>query len=153
MINFMFFVRCVLFIYLLLSIINFLLNQPNVHSLDMRLIKKVFCVVILKFVVFMSLEMFSLTNNISFNIILNLLIQLLLYLSLAFQTMTHLLSLSLILCITGGAMRRPQEITLPLLHPPRSPVLHRSTRVTKPPDRYGFSHTSLMATLSTTSIP
>ena len=37
--------------------------------------------------------------------------------------------------------------------PPRSLVLRRSTRVTKTLDRYGFSHNSLMATLSTTSIP
>ncbi|XXG61102.1 hypothetical protein AAC387_Pa04g2839 [Persea americana] len=31
--------------------------------------------------------------------------------------------------------------------------LRRSTRISVPPDRYGFSHTSLMATLSSSSIP
>eukprot|EP00268_Persea_americana_P030267 TRINITY_DN29317_c1_g1_i1.p1 TRINITY_DN29317_c1_g1~~TRINITY_DN29317_c1_g1_i1.p1 ORF type:complete len:182 (-),score=14.95 TRINITY_DN29317_c1_g1_i1:1275-1820(-) len=42
---------------------------------------------------------------------------------------------------------------LPASSPPISLALRRSTHVTKPHDRYGFSHTSLMATLSTTYIP
>ena len=33
------------------------------------------------------------------------------------------------------------------------PTLRRSSRISVPPDRYGFSHTSLMATLSSSSIP
>eukprot|EP00268_Persea_americana_P068489 TRINITY_DN9542_c0_g1_i4.p1 TRINITY_DN9542_c0_g1~~TRINITY_DN9542_c0_g1_i4.p1 ORF type:complete len:187 (+),score=27.63 TRINITY_DN9542_c0_g1_i4:68-628(+) len=41
----------------------------------------------------------------------------------------------------------------PALGPSSPPSLRRSTRISIPPDRYGFSHTSLMATLSSSSIP
>ena len=32
-------------------------------------------------------------------------------------------------------------------------TLHGSSRITRPPDSYGFTHASLMDTLSSTSIP
>ena len=41
----------------------------------------------------------------------------------------------------------------PAVGPSGLPTLRRSTRISVPPDRYGFSHTSLMATLSSSSIP
>lgn len=37
--------------------------------------------------------------------------------------------------------------------PPEPPALCRSTRHIKPPDRYGFTHASLLTTLSSVSIP
>ena len=55
-------------------------------------------------------------------------------------------------------MNRPPDL-LPTSSPhlatgsSRHPSLRRSTRISLPLGRYGFSHTSLMATLSSSSIP
>ena len=37
--------------------------------------------------------------------------------------------------------------------PTRNPPLRRSSRISVPPNCYGFTHTSLMATMPSTSIP
>ena len=54
-----------------------------------------------------------------------------------------------------------EQILLHCLHyhshripdPDPVPPLRHSNHISRPPDRYGFSHTSLLATLSSISIP
>ena len=56
----------------------------------------------------------------------------------------------------GLVYQRHLPLPLPSSEPPLDPVLHeprRSTRVSRPPDWYGFSSFSLQATLDTTSVP
>lgn len=51
------------------------------------------------------------------------------------------------------ALLPPQDPPDPAPDPDPVPPLRRSTRITRPPDRYAFSHASFLATLSTVAIP
>jgi hypothetical protein len=56
----------------------------------------------------------------------------------------------------GLVYQRRRPLPLPSSEPPPDPVVQaprRSTRVSRPPDWYGFSSTALQATLDTTFVP
>lgn len=47
-----------------------------------------------------------------------------------------------------NALEPPADAAIPTLDPPAALTLCRSTHPSRPPDRYGFTYTSLLATLS-----
>ena len=148
-------VQCVLFISLLPSIPNLQHNLQNVHFWDMPITKRDFVAMIIKFVAFVFLSVVFLIN-IFFQQFIDPSDSPFVTLP-GFSDKTPFVKFNPNSVYHSRGDKQATGSTPPDPPPPSGPSgvapLRRSTHISVPPNRYGFTHTSLMATMTSTTIP